>query len=151
MIIGKKHKGAQLTIVDRFSSFTLIETISSKKAEEVSRAIIRALTPYKSIVQTITNDNGKEFAKHKIVAKELNTKIFFCNPYASYERGLNEYTNKLIRQFYPKNMELIGIKQKQNLEIMELLNKRPRKTLNYKTPEEVFFNNFDKMILALAA
>lgn len=148
LIIGKNHKGAQLTIVDRVTSFTLIQTLKTKRASEVSKAIITALMPYKAIVKTITNDNGKEFANHKEVAKKLEADVYFCNPYASYERGLNEYTNKLIRQFYPKNMELNNIEQKQNLKIMDLLNKRPRKKLGYKTPEEIFFTKFEKLALA---
>lgn len=148
LIIGKNHKGAQLTIVDRATSFTLIQTLKTKRASEVSKAIITALMPYKSIVKTITNDNGKEFANHKEVAKKLEADVYFCNPYASYERGLNEYTNKLIRQFYPKNMELNNIKQRQNLKIMKLLNQRPRKKLNYKTPEKLFFTKFEKLALA---
>jgi IS30 family transposase len=148
LIIGKNHKGAQLTIVDRATSFTLIQTLKTKRASEVSKAIITALMPYKSIVKTITNDNGKEFANHKEVAKKLEADVYFCNPYASYERGLNKYTNKLIRQFYPKSMELNNIKQIQNLKIMKLLNKRPRKKLNYKTPEKLFFTKFEKLALA---
>jgi IS30 family transposase len=153
LIIGKGHKGAQLTIVDRMTSYTIIQTISSKKSTEVQKAIVSALMPYKSIVRTITNDNGKEFSLHKLTAKQLNTQVFFCNPYASYERGLNEYINKLIRQFYPKQMELINIKQSRNIEIMDLLNKRPRKKLNYKTPEKVFFDKFylENKKLALAS
>ena len=151
LIIGKDHKGAQLTIVDRMSSFTLIQTLQSKKADEVSKALLVALKPYKSIVKTITNDNGKEFANHKLIAKELQADVYFCNPYASYERGLNEYINKLIRQFYPKKMELKNIPQSNNLLIMNLLNQRPRKKLNYKTPEEVFFDKFNKSKLALAS
>ncbi len=143
LIIGKNHKGAQLTIVDRMSGFTLIHTLKSKKAEEVSKTLIVSLKPYKNIVKTITTDNGKEFALHKRLAKQLSADVFFCNPYASYEKGQVENTNKLIRQFYPKKMELDNIKQKQNLEIMDLLNKRPRKKLGYKTPEEVFFINFE--------
>jgi IS30 family transposase len=153
LIIGKGHKGAQLTLVDRMTSFTLIQTVTSKRAEEVQKAIVLALDPYKDVVRTITNDNGKEFALHKLTAKQLNTQVYFCNPYASYERGLNEYINKLIRQFYPKEMELNNIKQSRNLKIMELLNKRPRKKLNYKTPEQVFFYNLEleKQKLALAS
>ena len=140
LIIGKGHKGAQLTIVDRMTSYTIIQTITSKKSSEVQKAIVSALTPYKSIVNQLT-------------AKQLNTKVFFCNPYASYERGLNEYINKLIRQFYPKQMELTNIKQSRNIEIMDLLNKRPRKKLNFKTPEKVFFDNFnlENKKLALAS
>ena len=153
LIIGKNHKGAQLTIVDRMSGFTLIHTLKSKKAEEVSKAVIISLKPYKNIVKTITNDNGKEFALHKRLAKQLKADVFFCNPYASYEKGQVENTNKLIRQFYPKKMELDNIKQKQNIEIMELLNKRPRKKLGYKTPEEIFFTNLgiENRRLALAS
>jgi len=83
--------------------------------------------PYKSFVRTITNDNRKEFSNHKEVAKNLEKDVYFCNPYASYERELNKYTNKLIRQFYPKNIELNNIKQKQNLKVVNLLDKRPRK------------------------
>ncbi|NOQ75090.1 MAG: IS30 family transposase [Crocinitomix sp.] len=143
LIIGKGHKGAQLTIVDRMTSYTIIQTLTSKRAPEVQKAIVSALMPYKSIVKTITNDNGKEFSLHKLTAKQLNTDVFFCNPYASYERGLNEYINKLIRQFYPKQMELDCIKQSQNIQIMDLLNKRPRKKLKYQTPEKVFFTMFE--------
>jgi len=152
LIIGKAHKGAQLTIVDRMTSYTIIQTLTSKKANEVQKAIVAALMPYKSIVKTITNDNGKEFSLHKLTAKQLDTQVFFCNPYASYERGLNEYINKLIRQFYPKQMELNNIKQARNIEIMDLLNKRPRKKLNFKTPEKVFFTmfNLENKKLALA-
>lgn len=143
LIIGKGHKGAQLTIVDRMTSYTIIQTLTSKRAPEVQKAIVSALMPYKSIIKTITNDNGKEFSLHKLTAKQLNTKVFFCNPYASYERGLNEYINKLIRQFYPKQMELDNIKQSQNINIMDLLNKRPRKKLKFQTPEKIFFTMFD--------
>jgi IS30 family transposase len=143
LIIGKGHKGAQLTIVDRMTSYTIIQTLTSKRATEVQKAIVSALMPYKSIIKTITNDNGKEFSLHKLTAKQLNAKVFFCNPYASYERGLNEYINKLIRQFYPKQMELDNIKQSQNINLMDLLNKRPRKKLKFQTPEKIFFTIFE--------
>ena len=92
------------------------------------------------MIKTITNDNGKEFSLHKLTAKQLDTEVYFCNPYASYQRGLNEYINKLIRQFYPKQMELTNKKQARNIEIMDLFNKIPRKKLDYRTPEEVFFS-----------
>ncbi len=135
------------------TSYTIIQTVSSKKASEVQKAIVSALMPYKSILKTITNDNGKEFSLHKLTAKHLNTQVFFCNSYASYEQGLNEYINKLIRQFYPKQMELNNIKQAINFEIMNLLNKRPRKKFNFKTPEEVFFTmfNLENKKLAIAS
>lgn len=88
-----------------------------------------------------------------LTAKQLQAEVYFCNPYASYERGLNEYINKLIRQFYPKQMELNNIKQSQNLDIIKLINQRPRKKLNFNTPEQVFFYNFrlENKKLALAS
>ncbi len=96
MIIGKNHKGAQLTIVDRMTSYTIIQTITSKRPCEVQKVIVFALMPYKSVIKIITNDNGKEFSLHKLTTKQLDTEVCFCNPYASYERGLNEYRGLLI-------------------------------------------------------
>ncbi len=112
-----------------------------------------ALIPYKLIIKTITNDNGRGFLLHKLTAKQLKTEVFFCNAYTSHERGLYEYINKLIRQFYPKQMDLNNIKQSQNLKIMALLNKRPRKKLKVQTPEKVFFTmfNLENKKLALAS
>ena len=139
LIIGKDHQGALLTIVDRFSSFLLVENVGGKKADIVTRMTIRALAPHKEWVKTITNDNGKEFAGHKTLAKKLNCQVFFAHPYASWERGLNEYTNKLLRQYFPKNKTLKNISQTYILEVVEKLNNRPRKKLGYKTPKQVYY------------
>ena len=109
LIIGSNHKGALLTIVDRKTSYVFIEPLKSKNAQEVTKAIHNALIPYKQWVKTITSDNGKEFALHQKIAKKLEIDYYFAHPYASWERGLNEYTNKLIRQYFPKKMELNNI------------------------------------------
>jgi len=129
LIIGKNHKQALVTVVDRKSKFTLIQKISSKKSEEVKAALISMMESVKGNILTITSDNGKEFSKHEEVAKALNADFYFCHPYSSWERGLNENTNGLIRQFFPKGSEFISITDEQVLAVQNNLNFRPRKTL----------------------
>lgn len=143
LIVGGGHKGAILTLVERKTAFTLMANTHGKRAKEVAKQIINTLAPYKKWVHTITNDNGKEFAEHKRVAEKLETDVFFAHPYASWERGLNEYTNKLIRQYLPKNSDLRNITPKQLHRICTQLNNRPRKTLGYRTPIELLMNNFN--------
>ena len=93
-------------------------------------------------MKTITVDNGKEFAMHKYIERKLNTSIYFTHSYAAYEKGLVENTNKLIRQYFPKSLSLKTISHQQVVEVMTLLNNRPRKTLKFNTPNEIFFANF---------
>ena len=139
LVIGKHHKHALVTVVDRKSKFTLIQKVSSKKALEVGEALITMMRPIIDKIHTITADNGKEFAKHEAIAKALDADFYFCHPYSSWERGLNENTNGLIRQFFPKGSEFISITDEQVLEVQNNLNYRPRKTLGYKTPAEIFY------------
>jgi len=138
LIIGKNHKQALVTVVDRMSKFTLIQKVSSKKSEEVKATLISMMQSVQDNTLTITADNGKEFAKHEAVAKALDADFYFCHPYASWERGLNENTNGLIRQFFPKGSEFISITNEQVLAVQNNLNFRPRKTLGFKTPNEIF-------------
>jgi IS30 family transposase len=137
-IIGKGHKGAVVTLVDRNSKFTLMKQVDNKTEENVTAAILALLKPYQSLVHTITFDNGKEFSNHKKIAKELNTDVYFAHPYHSWERGLNENTNGLIRQYLPKAEVLRNICPKKIIDISDKLNNRPRKTLDFKTPLEIF-------------
>jgi len=139
LIIGKHHKQALVTVVDRKSKFTLIKKISHKKSSLVETALIEMLLPLKQWIHTITSDNGKEFAAHENIATSLNIDYYFCHPYSSWERGLNENTNGLIRQFFPKGSEFTHITQAKIIEAQNNLNYRPRKTLGYKTPAEVFY------------
>ena len=102
------------------------------------------LEPIKAVIKTITSDNGKEFAYHKQVSQLLDTDFYFANPYHSWERGLNEHTNGLIRQYLPKKTDFTQVSKEDVITIQEKLNHRPRKVLNYRTPYEVFFEEFAK-------
>ena len=92
-------------------------------------------------MHTVTSDNGKEFAKHESIAKNLDAQFFFAHPYASWERGLNENTNGLIREYFPKKIQFNHISVQQVQSVMEKLNNRPRKCLGMKTPNQVFFKD----------
>ena len=140
-VIGKNHKGALVTLVDRVSKFTLIKKVDSKHADVITEATIVLLTPYLDKTFTITADNGKEFAGHKTLAKELEAAIYFAHPYSSWERGLNENTNGLIRQYFTKGSSFENITDEEVENVMHKLNHRPRKTLGYQTPHEVFFRD----------
>ena len=137
-IIGKGGQGAIVTLVERFSRFTLMREVKRKTAEAVSRAIIDMLTPHAEVTLTLTADNGKEFARHKDIAEALGCQFYFARPYASWQRGLNENTNGLIRQYFPKGMRLTDVARKAVNRAMDKLNNRPRKCLGMKTPNEVF-------------
>lgn len=138
-VIGKNHKGGLVTLAERVSRYVLAGHIRSKHAAGVTAVTTRLLSPYKNKCHTITFDNGKEFAEHEHMAAELNADIYFAHPYSSWERGLNENSNGLLRQYFPKGMELTNITEEQVQRAVERLNHRPRKVLGFRTPHEVFF------------
>ena len=137
-VIGKGHKGVLVTLTERYSKFNLIAHVKSKHADFVTQAILGLLEPYKGELETITFDNGKEFAYHEIVKEALQVDTYFAHPYSSWERGLNENHNGLIRQYLPKGMPLDKVTKPQVIEIQNKLNDRPRKLLGFKTPNEVY-------------
>ena len=137
-MIGKNHKGALLTLDERKSKLRLAFPLSGKKAQPVVEAAITLLQGIKSVVKTITFDNGKEFSFHEKIAKALNCKTYFATPYHSWEQGQNENANGLLRQYFPKGEELKDIPLKKVLHAVDRLNSRPRKCLGFKTPYEVF-------------
>jgi len=137
-IIGLDHKGCALTLVERKTKIALIVNTKNKKAESITTAIIEALNPFKDLCHTITFDNGKEFANHKEIEQKLNVKAYFAHPYSSYERGLNENTNGLIRQYIPKKTDFRNLPDYVFKDIVRNLNTRPRKTLGFASPVEVF-------------
>lgn len=137
-IIGAQHKGAILSLVDRKSKFTLLVNLASKTAEEVLRGIKIAFNKIpRKIIKTITFDNGKEFSWHEKIADILKAKCYFATPYHSWERGLNEHTNGLVRQYYPKGTDFSNLNDEETQWIEDKLNNRPRKVLNFRTPREV--------------
>jgi transposase, IS30 family len=143
-IIGRNHKGALVTIVERKSKLTLIGKVQRKQADLVTKTAIDLLAPYSNKVFTITADNGQEFAHHKNIKEQLKTDVYFAHPYHSWERGLCENTNGLIRQYFPKGIDFKSITGEHVQMAMNRLNNRPRKTLGFKTPNEVFFHAITK-------
>lgn len=138
-IIGKNRKEAIITLVERVSKMTLCKKIKSRKAAVTREATICALKPFTDHVFTITGDNGVEFAEHEAIGQNLAAQFYFAHPYASWERGLNENTNGLIRQYLRKGSDFKHVGDKEINLIMDRLNNRPRKNLGYATPAEIFF------------
>ena len=137
-IISAHHQGVLLSLVERKSRLCLIARLANKSAQKVERTTSNLLDSIKEKVRTVTFDNGKEFAKHESIAKNLDAQFFFAHPYPSWERGLNENTNGLIRQYFPKETQFNHISDQQVQSIMEKLNNRPRKCLGMKTPNQLF-------------
>jgi len=138
-IIGKAHKQAIVSMTERKSGLALIYKVDRRTKEKTERAINRLLGSISDQVFTITSDNGKEFGDHEIIAKGLKCDFYFAHPYSSWERGTNENTNGLIRQYFPKDRDFRTINDKEIIHAMKRLNNRPRKRLGFKTPNQVFF------------
>ena len=138
-IIGAGRQGAIVTLVERKSRFTLLKQVENRTAAVVENAILDLLMPYQAATHTITFDNGKEFTNHQSIAQKLQSEVYFAHPYASWERGTNENTNGLIRQYFPKGSDFSSITDDQISFVKERLNDRPRKCLDFQTPSMVFF------------
>ena len=121
-----------------------MKKVQSKQADVVTQATLELMQPIKAHTHTITSDNGKEFAYHEKISEALDTGFYFAHPYRSCERGLNEHTNGLIREYFPKEKEFQEITDKEIVDVQNRLNDRPRKILDYKTPAEVFFDTITK-------
>lgn len=140
-IIGGSHLGAIATYVDKSSKFLVARVMKTRTAAELNRATEEAFAGLPAChLKTFTFDNGKEFSGHEQLAAGLGVKCYFANPYHSWERGLNEHTNGLIRQFFPKGTNFKIVKQAEVERVTELINHRPRKSLDYPTSCKVFFN-----------
>lgn len=137
-IVGKDHKSAVATMVERVSVMTLIVPLSEKTAAETAKQIVKEMKEIELPIYTITFDNGKEFSEHKTISNELKAEVFFADPYSSYQRGTNENTNGLIRQYFPKKTDFNTVSITELKQAQEALNNRPRKKLNFLTPIEYF-------------
>jgi len=138
-VIGQPGGAVLVTLAERKTRQSILALSPDKSAKAVKKAIIGALQPHAAHVHTITYDNGKEFAHHTEIADALDAKGYFAHPYHSWERGLNENMNGLIRQYLPKGKSFDSLTQDDIQCIMDKLNNRPRKCLGYKTPNQVFF------------
>lgn len=148
-IIGVKHQGAIVSYVDRCSKFTVLKKIKRKTAELVTQATVEKFVENGLPVETITYDNGLEFSDHSSIASALKTTCYFAKPYHSWERGLNEHTNGLVRQYLPKKTDFTQVSDQTVQLIAEKLNNRPRKSLNYRTPLEIITMNQNNTASAL--
>lgn len=137
-IIGKGRKSALLTLVERKTLYTRVIRLTGKRADLLANAAVEGMRDLKSKVKTITFDNGLEFADHVDIGKGLGADVYFAHPYASWERGTNENTNGLIRQYFPKGTDFNQVTDKQIKKVMERLNNRPRKTRDCRSPNELF-------------
>lgn len=138
-VIGKNHQGVLVTLAERKSRYLLAAPSINKQAPVVCAVVTKLLKPHQDQCHSITLDNGKEFSEHEAIAKNLDTQIYFAHPYHSWERGLNENSNGLLRQYFPKGMELSNVSAVQVQWAVDRINHRPRKVLGYKSPFEVFF------------
>jgi IS30 family transposase len=138
-IVGRRGRGALLSLVERKSKLVRLCWVERKGAEEVAQASLTVLRPLAEHVLTLTSDNGGEFAHHARIAQGLGADFYFARPHASWERGVNENTNGLVRQYFPKRTDFATITQAEVEQVVERLNERPRKTLGYRTPNEVFY------------
>ena len=131
-IVGPRNKDAMLTLVERSQGFSIITKLpKGKDSEGVLKAAYRELLPYMGYIRSITTDNGTEFAMHRELAEMLGTKIYFAHPYASWEKGLVEYTNKLYRQYIPKGANFDNYTEEQIKQIQYKI-----KSINLETPPE---------------
>ena len=137
-IIGKGRQSALLTVVERKTLYTVIVKLTGKRADLLAQAAISNLGPIKEKVKTITFDNGLEFAEHETIAEGLEADIYFAHPYASWERAINENTNGLIRQYFPKGTDFNQVSDEEIEFVMNRLNNRPRATRGGRSPNELF-------------
>lgn len=129
-----------VTLAERKSRYYIAILVENRKSKNVTPAIINALKDFpKELVKTITFDRGKEFSEFEKIEKELGCKTYFCDPYCAWQKGTNENSNGLLREFYPKGMDLSEVNIDDLNYNLGLMNSRPRKCIKYKTPKEELF------------
>lgn len=138
LMMGKNHKGALLVMTDRACIKTQLVLMPSKKSKEIAREIKKRLRPIKKIIKTLTFDNDQAFSKHEDIGKKLGAKTFFTRPYTSQDKGTVENRIGVIRRFFPKGTDLRKIDAERVREVENLINNRPVRKFNYKTPNQVF-------------
>ena len=137
-VMGSDGRHCILTLVERVTGYLVIKKLVARTKEQAGAALARAIIGLKGKIRTITLDNGTEFHDYKSVEQQLGVKFYFATPYHSWERGTNENTNGLIRQYLPKGMCMKSLTQAECNRIAKELNDRPRERLGFRTPAEVF-------------
>lgn len=141
-VVSPGRRSGLVTMVERKSQYVRIRKTACLKSIPTMQAACRGLRDLpESLRRTMTLDNGKEFTEHGRLTERLGLDVYFAQPYASWQRGLNENTNGLLRQFFPKGTDFARISRRQVARAEKLLNERPRKSLGYRTPSEVFHKN----------
>ena len=139
LIVGKNNRSALGTLVERTTRTTILIPVKSKSAEDVAKAFAKEVKKLpKQMRLTMTYDQGREMASHKLFTNLTGVKVYFAHPRSPWERGTNENTNGLIRQFFPKGTDFTKVSRYEVKRAQHLLNGRPRKTLDFQTPYEVF-------------
>lgn len=139
LIVGKNNRSAIGTIVERTTRTTILVPLKNREAETVAKAFAKEILKLPQQMRlTMTHDQGREMAKHKLLTEMTGVKIFFAHPRSPWERGTNENTNGLIRQFFPKGTDFNKVSRREIKKVQDLLNGRPRAALNFQKPIEVF-------------
>ena len=139
-IVGKDGRGAIVTLTERSTNMLFMRKLDKgKNARELARTVVKMLGPYKEYIKTITTDNGTEFACHEIIAKALDTKVYFADPYASWQKGAIENQNGLIRQYILKGTDFKEYSHQKITKIMHKINMRPREKLKFASPAQCFY------------
>lgn len=139
-IVGKGNHGAIVTLIERSTNMLFMRKLpKGKNAKELARTVIHLLRPFKEYIKSITTDNGTEFACHETISKSLGVKVYFADPYSSWQKGGIENANGLVRQYVHKSETFEHISHQQITKYSRKLNMRPRKKLNFKTPQECFY------------
>lgn len=140
LIVGKGHKSALVTLTERSTNYILIGFVPDKKPKTVAEKVWSMLLPFKNCaLKSITTDNGMEFRDHEWIAKKLSTKIFFADPYCSWQKGAIENANKLIRQYFPKGTDFNLVSRQTILNVQHRINARPRVKLGFLSPTIAFY------------
>ena len=137
LIMGKDHQSAMGTIVERTTRTVILVPLKAKDATSVRKAFAKEMKGFpKEMTKTLTYDQGKEMSEHRLFTKDTEIKVYFCHPSSPWERGTNENTNGLIRQFFPKGTDFSTVSKAEMKKVQDMLNERPRAVNNYDTPKE---------------
>ena len=150
VVSGRDGTGAVATFAERTCMYFRAILVKDQSADEMVRATREALKDLPSYLRkTMTHDNGKEICKHEQITKELKIDVYCAHPYRSCDRPLNEWYNRELRRFFPKGTDFFQVTQKDIDYAVEWLNNCPRRSLNYRTPKEVFDEQLEIMHFTL--